>query len=101
MWRSKQMTGPESVVFRRVFEAVYDLSIMNDDMALVLSQRADGPRGTVAMTGHQSAFLELASPGGWKTCDPPSEDGWLLVTGDCRFNPNLPAVSSLSVLRPQ
>ena len=84
MWRSKDMTRDEIAAFTRTFRAVYDLSVLNEDMALFLHREQDEPGGTVAITGNQSTFLEITSPGGWQNCEPPEEPGWRVVAGNPR-----------------
>ena len=82
MWRSKDMTTAEITVFRRTFEAVYELSVLHEDMALLVHQEGDEPGGTVAIIGNQSMLLEFTSPGGWTSCEPPDDDGWKMLAGN-------------------
>ena len=84
MWRSKDMTRDEIAVFTRTFRGVYELSVLNEDMALFLHREEDEPGGTVAITGNQSMFLEITSPGGWRNCEPPVERGWKVLAGNPR-----------------
>lgn len=89
MWRSKDMTAQEIAEFRGVFRAVYELTILNSDMALFLHADHDEPDGTLLMTGYQSVFLEMSTGGGWRTAEPPQGNGWTLLEGDKGHVPRL------------
>lgn len=82
MWRSKDMTAQEIAEFRALFCAVYELTILNSDMALFLHAYQDEPGGTLLMTGYQSVFLEMSTGGGWRTAEPPQGSAWTLLEGD-------------------